>query len=70
MAEGIRLKAAENWQRIAKGDGKALVENSLECFVSYYEQKFSSTSFMVRQSCCHATAEFIRKVCVILAKHR
>uniref|UniRef100_A0A915HM44 Uncharacterized protein n=1 Tax=Romanomermis culicivorax TaxID=13658 RepID=A0A915HM44_ROMCU len=62
VAEGVRHKAADAWLIFADSNGQSLLEKELALVADYYAEKFRSENYMTRQCCCHASAEFVRKL--------
>ncbi|XP_077537903.1 uncharacterized protein LOC144150008 [Haemaphysalis longicornis] len=61
-ADGVRIYSQETWRRVAKTEGKELVQRHIACVVEYYMSQAAAESHPVREAACACIAELASKI--------
>lgn len=61
-ADGVRIYSQETWRRIAKTEGRELVQRHITCVVDYYISQAAAENHAVREAACACIAELASKI--------
>lgn len=61
-ADGVRIYSQETWRRIAKTEGKELVQRHIASVVKYYMSQAAAENHAVREAACACIAELASKI--------
>lgn len=61
-ADGVRIYSQETWRRIAKTEGRELVQRHIACVVDYYISQAAAENHAVREAACACIAELASKI--------
>lgn len=61
-ADGVRIYSQETWRRIAKTEGRELVQRHIDCVVDYYISQAAADNHAVREAACACIAELASKI--------
>lgn len=61
-ADGVRIYSQETWRRVAKTEGRELVQRHIACVVEYYMSQAAAESHPVREAACACIAELASKI--------
>ncbi|CAN8031412.1 unnamed protein product [Ixodes persulcatus] len=61
-ADGVRIYSQETWRRIAKTEGRELVQRHITRVVDYYISQTSAENHAIREAACACIAELASKI--------
>ncbi|KAL3213908.1 hypothetical protein MRX96_007314 [Rhipicephalus microplus] len=61
-ADGVRIYSQETWRRIAKTEGRELVQRHINGVVDYYISQAAAENHAVREAACACIAELASKI--------
>lgn len=61
-ADGVRIYSQETWRRIAKTEGRELVQRHITRVVDYYISQTSADNHAIREAACACIAELASKI--------
>lgn len=62
VADGVRIYSQETWRRVAKTEGKELVQKYIYFVVQYYISQTAANNHAVREAACACIAELAAKI--------
>lgn len=62
VADGVRIYSQETWRRIAKTEGRELVQKYINPVVNYYVSQTKANNHAVREAACACIAELASKI--------
>lgn len=62
VADGVRIYSQETWRRIAKTEGRELVQKHIKHVVNYYISQTNANNHAVREAACACIAELASKI--------
>ncbi|XP_067136446.1 uncharacterized protein [Centruroides vittatus] len=62
VADGVRIYSQETWRRIAKTEGRELVQKYINPVVEYYVSQTKANNHAVREAACACIAELASKI--------